>query len=384
MVNVAGMVTSPVKARIAIGVYFFVSGFGFSTWASRIPAIQQHLQLNEAQLGGVLFALPVGLLMTLPVTGLLLSRFSSRNIMITGAVLFNLMLGVIGFASHTWQLLVALFCFGSSRNLMNISMNAQSIGVQQLYDRPIITTFHGVWSLAGFAGAATGSLMVSGGIAPAYHFTVVGLLLTACVFYAFPNSLPLLPSAKDRRKGFTLPDASLMKFGLISFASMACEGTMYDWSGIYFQKAVHASSGMVTVGFAVYMVAMTAGRLTGDRLVSRVGIKNMLTCSGLLISAGLLLAAIFPFPFFAGFGFMMVGFGVSCVIPLVFSMAGKSKSLGSGPAIAAVSTIGYLGFLIVPPVVGYIAQMASLRWSFALIAVIGASITWMVTGLKEV
>lgn len=267
---------------------------------------------------------------------------------------------------------------------MNISMNAQSIGVQQLYDKPIITTFHGVWSLAGFAGAALGTLMVSAGIAPAYHFSLVGALLTACAFFAFPNSLRQPPDAKDRRRGFTLPDASLVKLGLISFASMACEGTMYDWSGIYFQKAVHASRGMVTIGFAVYMVAMTAGRLTGDRLVSRAGIKNMLTYSGLLISSGLLLAAVFPYPLSAGLGFIMVGFGVSCVIPLVFSMAGKSKTLGSGPAIAAVSTIGYLGFLIVPPVVGYVAQTASLRWSFALIAVIGASITWMVAGLKQV
>ncbi len=297
--------------------------------------------------------------------------------------MFNLMLCVIGFTSHTWQLLVALFCFGSSRNLMNISVNAQSIGVQQLYEKPIITTFHGVWSLAGFAGAATGSLMVSAGVAPAYHFNIVGMLLTACVFYAFPNSLQLLPDAKTRKQGFALPDASLVKFGLISFASMACEGTMYDLSGIYFKKAVHVSGGMVTVGFAVYMIAMTAGRFAGDRLVSRVGIKNMLTCSGLLISSGLLLAAVFPYPFIAGFCFMMVGFGVSCVIPLVFSMAGTSKTLGSGPAIAAVSTIGYLGFLIVPPVVGYIAQTAGLRWSFALIAVIGASITWMVAGLKQ-
>src|SRR5579863_8711093 len=145
------------KTRVMVGIFFFVSGFGFYTWASRIPTIQQELHLNEAQLGAVLFALPVGLMGTLPVTGVLLSRFDSRRIMLIGAVFFNLMLCAIGFVTEAWQLVIALVCFGSSRNLMNISVNAQSIGVQGLYDRSIIARFHGIWSLAGFAGAAVGS-----------------------------------------------------------------------------------------------------------------------------------------------------------------------------------------------------------------------------------
>jgi MFS family permease len=136
------------NSRIATAIFFFVSGFGFSTWASRIPTIQQSLHLNEAQLGAVLFALPIGLLLTLPVTGILLSRYDSRRILIAGAVFFNVMLGLIGYASHVWQIILALFCLGSSRNLLNISANAQSIGVQALYERSIIAGFHGVWSLA--------------------------------------------------------------------------------------------------------------------------------------------------------------------------------------------------------------------------------------------
>src|SRR5579872_6952410 len=163
----AGVPISPARIRVMVAIFFFVSGFGFSTWASRIPTIQQQLHLNEAQLGAVLFALPVGLMGTLPVTGVLLSRFDSRRIMMIGAVLFNLMLCCIGFVTQAWQLVILLVCFGSSRNLMNISVNAQSIGVQALYDRSIIARFHGIWSLAGFAGAAVGSLMVSFSVSPA-------------------------------------------------------------------------------------------------------------------------------------------------------------------------------------------------------------------------
>lgn len=361
-----------------VTIFFFVSGFGFSTWASRIPTIQQQLHLNEAQLGVVLFALPIGLMGILPLTSYLLSRHDSRRIMMIGAVLFNVLLCGIGSVTHPWQLAVMLVCFGSSRNLMNISVNAQSIGVQSLYDRSIIARFHAVWSLAGFGGAAIGSLMVSMGVSPSWHFIMVGVLLTALCVYAYPGSLPQQPAPRERRPWFALPDKKLAKYGLISFASMACEGTMFDWSGIYFRKAVHANREVATLGFVAYMTAMTLGRLTGDRLANRLGIRTMLTYSGVLIGSGLILATLVPFPMTAGVGFILTGFGVSCVIPMVFGMAGRSAGMSSGSAIAAVSTVGYLGFLMVPPLVGSVAQLAGLRSAFGMMAGFGLLITILV------
>jgi MFS family permease len=376
---------SPRKARIATAIFFFVSGFGFSSWASRIPTIQQNLQLSEGKLGAVLFALPAGLMCTLPVTGYLLRRFSSRYIMFTGAVLFNIMLCLVGFTHETWQLVVVLFFFGSSRNLFNISANAQSIGVQAMYDRSIIATFHGIWSVAGFAAAAVGSLVVSLSIPPSWHFLAVCIFLTGLCFYFFKDSVHQQPQPHERlqKTKFRFPDKALLKLGFICFASMACEGTMYDWSGIYLKKAVHASKEMATVGYAVYMVAMTLGRFTGDKMANRIGVKAMLKYSGMFILTGLLLAAIFPYTITTALGFMMTGFGVSCVVPMVFSMAGKVKHMSGGPAIAGVSTIGYFGFLIVPPTVGFIAEAFNLRWSLALIALFGALITWLVSEMKD-
>jgi MFS family permease len=374
---------SPRAARIAITLFFFISGFGFSSWASRIPDIQHRLQLNEAELGSILFALPLGLILTLPVTGILLQRFSSRNIMMVGALVFNLMLALIGFVSNSWQLVILLFCFGCSRNLMNISMNAQSIGVQALFSQSIITTFHGVWSLAGFGGALIGLLMVNLTIPTSWHFLAVGLSMVLLGFFAFPTSLHQPPATSSGGKRFILPDKYLLKYGLISFAVMSCEGTMYDWSGIYFAKAVHAPKGVVTAGYVAYMIAMAMGRFSGDKLIPKWGIPNMIKYSGLLIFSGLLLAAIFPVPVIAGIGFMMTGLGVSCVVPLVFSMAGRSKSMSGGSAIAAVSTVGYLGFLMVPPVVGFLAEAAGLRWAFAIISCFGLVISWLINRVKE-
>ncbi|WP_167855135.1 MFS transporter [Hymenobacter wooponensis] len=374
---------TPKQARVAIALFFFVSGFGFSTWASRIPTIQHQLGLNEAELGGVLLALPTGLMLTLPVTGLLLRRFSSRQVMLVGAILYNVALALLGFAAHTWQLVALLFCFGSSRNLLNISMNAQSVGVQAQYSKSIIATFHGVWSVAGFAAAAVGAALIRERVAPGPHFAVVAVLLTAVALYNYRHSLSLPPAPEERRPGFSWPSAALLKFGIIAFASMACEGTMYDWSSIYFNKAVLMPKEDAAIGFAVYMVAMTAGRFAGDPLTNRFGVKPLLHYSGLLILVGLLLAALLPTPITAGLGFVLVGLGVSCVIPMVFGMAGRSTTLSSGSAIAAVSTVGYFGFLVVPPVVGLIAESANLRWSFALMALLGAVMVWLVRRLPN-
>jgi MFS family permease len=374
---------SPKKARIAIAVYFFISGFGFATWASRIPTIQQHLHLNEAQLGAVLFALPGGMMLTLPITGYLLRRFSSRYILLAGTIMFNLMMCLIGSVTQTWQLVALLFLFGSSRNLMNISANAQSIGVQTLFSRSIIASLHGIWSIAGFSAATVGSLMVSLNVGTSWHFLAVSAILTTlCCFY-FSNTVHQLPSPNERKGGFVWPDKTMLQFGLICFASMACEGTMYDWSAIYLRKATGATKGVATAGYAIYMVAMTLGRFTGDKIANRIGIKSMLRYSGVLMFCGLLLAAAVPYTYIAAFGFLMVGFGVSCVVPMTFGMAGKVKHMSGGPAIAAVSTVGYFGFLIVPPLVGFIAEAFDLRWSFALMSLLGLLIVWMMGRLTE-
>jgi MFS family permease len=374
---------TPRQIRIANAIFFFVSGFGYTTWASRIPSIQQSLHLNEAQLGAALFAMPIGLMATMPITGRLLGNFSSSRIMIVGAIAFNLMLALLGYTSQYWQFITILFFFGSSRNLLNLSINTQSVGVQALYKKSIITTFHGIWSMAGFAGAATGYLMVYFNVPPTWHLLTVSIAMCVLAFYAWPNTLHQKPVPQVRKPIFTLPDKVLLKFALICFASMACENVMYDWSGIYIQKAVHASKVTATAAFVVFMIAVTVGRFAGDRLVNRWGIKHVLQNSGILIVTGFALAIALPYAVPAIIGYAFIGLGVSCMVPLVFSVAGRSKSMSGGPAIAAVSTVGYLGFLLVPPLVGFVAQAANLRWSFGFIALLGLVIVWMTGKIEE-
>lgn len=369
--------------RIANAVFFFISGFGYTTWASRIPSIQHQLHLNEAQLGAALFALPIGLMATMPITGQLLSRFSSSKIMLFGAVAFTVMLGLLGYVTQYWQFIIVLFCFGSSRNLLNLSTNTEALGVQALYKKSIMTTFHGIWSLAGFGGAALSYLMVYFSVVPTYHLLTVSTVLIVLAFAFYANMLHQPPVQQAKKPIFSLPDKDLLKFSLICFGSMACENIMYDWSGIYMHKAVVDSKRVAVASFVIFMVTVTLGRFIGDRIVHRVGIKKFLQYSGVLIVSGFTLAVAFPSVPVVITGFAIIGFGVSCIVPLVFAQAGKSKTMSNGPAMAAISTIGYLGFLVIPPLVGFIAQATNLRWSFGLTIILGTVIIIMASKIEE-
>jgi MFS family permease len=379
----ANHIKTPKQLRIGSAIFYFISGFGFATWASRIPTIKQQLHLNDAQLGTVLFAIPIGLMCTMPLTNWLLSKYSSRNIMLFGSVFLCIVLSFIGLSNNTVQLMIALFFFGCARNLQTLSINTQAVAVQALYSKSIMATFHGIWSMAGFSGAAVGLAMVYFNVAPGYHLVIVSISLILCTLYFIKYTLNIKPVKQARKPVFSLPDKYLMKFSLICFASMACENTMYDWSALYFQKEVNPDKTLSTAAFVIYLVAMTSGRLFGDRLVTKIGIKAVLKFSGVLIFCGLLLAVALPFMVTVLPGFIMVGFGVSCVVPMIFSLAGKSKTMSSSSALAAISTIGYLGFVIVPPFVGYVAQAASLRLSFGVIALLGGVIIYLVSKIND-
>jgi MFS family permease len=373
---------SPSRLRRANAVYFFISGFGYSSWTSRIPGIKESLKLNDAHFGTLLFMMPVGLILTMPFTGKLLDHFKSRSIMLIGAMIYNGVLACIGFSGYTWVLGIALFFFGSSRNMMNLSMNAQAIGVQALYNRSIMSSFHAVWSMAGFAGAAFGYLMVTLNIMPSWHLFGVSLILSALTLYYYKDALDQRPDHSIKRSIFSLPPKSMLVFSLICFTSMACENTMYDWSGIYIRQVLHGSKGIATIAFTIYMVAMTTGRLLGDRMADRFGIQRVLATSGILISAGFAVTVLSPFIPLTLLGYVLTGFGVSCVVPFVFSLAGKIPMSNPGAALASISSLGYLGFLVVPPMIGYVAQASSLRISFAIIAVMGLFMIRLSTRIK--
>jgi len=314
--------------------------------------------------------------------------------MLIGALAFNVMLALVGYSGMYWQFIVILFFFGSSRNLLNLSTNTQSVSVQKFYDKSIITTFHGIWSLSGLAGVFTSWIMTFLGVATYWHLLAVSILLCVAALVASPHTLYQKPEPKKEPQNdsgnffsnrflLILQDRELLKFAMICFATMACENVMYDWSGIYVREAVHANERIVTTGLLVFMFSVAAGRFIGDRMTSHWGIRRLLVYSSLLIVAGFALAIALPHVVTVLIGFSLTGLGVSCIVPLVYTMAGRSKTLSEGPAIAAVSSIGYLGFLFVPPFVGFVAQAVNLQLAFSIVALLGFMILWMTTHIKE-
>lgn len=266
--------------------------------------------------------------------------------------------------------------------MLNISMNTQAVGTEALYGRTIMASYHGLWSLAGFSGAAIGTLMIGLGLLPYQHFLIISFLAFLIILTTYRLLVPVDKGKNEQQPIFAMPDKSLINLGIIAFCSMICEGAMFDWSGVYFQKVIHPDKTLIAAGYTAFMCTMATGRFVGDWLATRAGIKRILQISGLLTALGLLIAILFPFFPSAIIGFLFVGAGVSSVVPLVYSAAGRSKVLSPGVALAAVSTIGYMGFLFGPPFIGFIAQASSLRISFGLIAILGSAIAFMATRTK--
>jgi hypothetical protein len=282
-----------------------------------------------------------------------------------------------------FQLVLALFCFGVAGNTNNISVNTQAVGVESLYAKNIMASFHGVWSLAGFGGAALGSLMTAFAIVPQYHFMLVGAISLAIFFVAYRYLINHDVQTGEATPLFARPDKSLLVLGLIAFGCMLCEGTMFDWSGIYFKKVVKPDPALTGAGYTAFMCTMALSRFVSDYFTNKYGFKPVVQASGLIIMSGLLLAVLFPDFYPALIGFLLVGVGVSSIVPLVYSAAGKSKKYSAGLALASVSSISFFGFLIGPPLVGLLAGISSLRLSFAVMAGIALCISILATWTQK-
>ena len=362
--------------RVAVGALFFLLGLCFASWASRIPSVQQRMGISEAQLGGVLLAIPLGQLVSLPLAGWLVARQGSRQVVLWGVVLYAVALVALGWASSLWLLLPCLAVFGVGGNLTNIAVNTQAVGVERLYKhKPIMASFHGLWSLAGFVAAAIGSFMIGHAVPPGVHFLFIAAFLLAGLAVSAGSTVRADSGVDPNQPIFVKPDRELLGLGAIAFCALICEGAMCDWSGVYFKKVIHADKDWVGAGYTAFMSTMAAGRFGADWLAHRLGPKRVIQLSGMLTATGLSVAVAFPTLPTALLGFLLVGFGTSAVVPLVYSAAGKSTHMSAGMALAAVSTIGFFGFLLGPPVIGFVAGATSLRVSFALIALMGLCVS---------
>lgn len=352
------------KQRISLSTYFFLSGFFFSTWASRIPTIKAAFDLNEAELGNLLLTMPVGSLVGLPISGWLVSRFDSRYPLLTSFVLLSSALVLIGVAENLITLIAGISLFAFCMRISNISMNTQSITLQKAFERKIIGSFHGLWSTGGLIGVAFSTLMIKLDIPMVQHLSVVALLgfFSAFVVFNFLIKKDRAPSGNKFR--FGKPDKLTLYLGLLVFFAAITEGGMFDWSGVYFREVVGEE--VFTLGYLIFMVFMALSRFFSDRIMERIGMERTYIISAAFVCSGVLLMILFPFFWPALLGFCLVGLGVAAIIPMTFLLAGTSEKYSPGMAISIVTTYAIVGMLLGPPLVGYLAHLFNLKISFIL------------------
>ena len=373
------------RIRWAVSLFYFGMGLCFATWASRIPTIKTALHLSDGHLGTILFALPVGQLTMMMFSGRLVTRFGSHRILPFSVIMYTFSLTNLGLATSAWQLALGLFVFGIFGNLTNIAINTQGVYTEGLFKRTIMSSFHGMWSLAGFTGALVGLGMLALELSTYMHFLIVAAVVLLLVAFNFKFLIKAKEKIKRvKKKRFSKPDKSLVLLGIIGFCSMASEGVMFDWSGVYFKDVIKVPGALVVLGYTSFMIMMASGRFFGDGLINKFGRIKVMQISGVMISTGLFTAVLFPYIIPSTIAFMFVGLGVSTIVPTLYSIAGKHPTIPTGEALTAVSSVSFLGFLMGPPVIGYIAEMSSLRFSFAFIGIFGFMIALMVSRIKAI
>jgi MFS family permease len=358
------------RQRFFLSVFFFISGFCFSSWASRIPTIKTFFGYNEAELGTILLFMPISSLIGLPVSGWLVGRYDSRIPMSFAFVALALALLSIGFATTSFALITSLCIFSFSMRVLNISMNTQAIALQKLFDRKINGSFHGLWSTGGIVGVGFSTLMVALNVSMPNNFLFVSILTLVITFFSYKYLLRNDRSRSGNKLILGKPDPYIVYLGLLVFFAGLCEGGMFDWSGIYFKEVVDVE--IFTWGYLMYMICMALSRFASDRVVERIGMPNTYIISSCFVLFGILLAITFPSFWPAMIGFCLTGLGTAAIIPMTFTLASGSKKYSPGMAISLVATYGIVGMFIGPPLVGYLAHAFNLRVSFLLFAFSGA------------
>jgi MFS family permease len=356
-----------VKQRVALGTYFFLSGLSFATWASRIPTIKTFFNLNEAELGTILLAMPISSLIGLPISGWLVSKFDSRQPLIISFILFVFSLTWIGYVQTTLSLIIAISLFSFFMRILNISVNTQSIILQRNFEKRIVGSFHGLWSTGGLLGVAFSTLMVKLHVSISHHFLTISIITLIGVLVAYRYTIKNDKSPTGNKLIFGKPDAFILYLGIIIFLAAICEGGMFDWSGVFFKEVIKED--IFTYGYLSFMTCMALSRFFSDRLIQKIGTKKTYVFSSLVITTGILTAIIFPYFWSAIIGFCLVGFGTAAIFPMTFALAGTSTKYSPGMAISIISTYGILGMFIGPPLIGYLAHAFGLKNAFYIFVV---------------
>jgi MFS family permease len=373
------------RARLAVGACFFVNAVLYANLVPRLPEVKTDLGLSNSSLGAALAALPLGALLAGMSSAVLIRRFGSARVASAG--LFLLAAAVWGAAAApNWPLLAAALLFaGALDAIVDVAQNAHGLRVQRAYGRSILNAFHGIWSIGAVAGGLLGSAAAGLGIPLPVHLAVVGLLFGVPALFGSRAMLPghddtereaddagPAPSAATTRSLRRAALPAMAALGVLAACGAFVEDAGASWSALYLRDELAAGAAAAGLGFVALSVAMTVGRLTGDRVVDRFGQRRVVRAGGALTAAGMGLALAVPSIPTTVLGFAMAGLGVATLVPAVYHAADELPGLPRGLGLAIVNWLLRIGFLLSPLLIGVVADATSLR--VALVTVVLAGI----------
>jgi MFS family permease len=354
-----------------LAVLFLVDGTGFGLWAAHVPVFKQNLHLGNGALSEVLLSVVGGAIVTMPIMGHLIARFGSRPIIRIVAILYVAMLAGLAEATSFGMLVLFAGLYGAAKGALDVSVNAQAIAVEQHFKRSSMSLLQGCWSVGGLFGAGASSFLLRHGMTLRLNLSFGAVILGFAVLGVLPLLVAEQCRPSQKKSKFISPDAAVLRLALIAFFGLFAEGAIGDWAAVYLRSNLGASLSLAAAGYATYAIAMASARFLGDWLARRFEDRTILIGSGLLIAFGfgstLLSNSLSP----AMFGLMLTGMGVANIIPVIMTLTGRNKKMGAGPAISALSTIGYFGFLAGPPLIGWLAVAVGLEKALGLVVLAG-------------
>jgi MFS family permease len=378
-----------VRARVAVALLFIANGMGFASWVSRIPAVRAPLGLSEGELGSVLLCMAIGGLLAFGPTGHGVHRWGARRVTLVVSLAYGALLVLPTLAPNGWTLGLALALFGAANGAMDVAMNALAVEVEQRVGRPIMSSLHGLWSAGGLAGALLGGLLAHRAVSPAGHLAAVGVAAIGAVLLARRGlrahvGAATVSDVHEEAPRWARPESALAGLGAIIFAAFLIEGAMADWSAVYLNGALGTTQAEAALGYSVFAMAMMGMRFAGDRLVLRWGAVPMLRTLNALAVVALVAALVSGRLVVTLPAFALMGLAIGTVAPLVFSAAAQRSRRGPGQGIAAMATLGYSGFLIGPPVIGWLAEATSLQVALGVLVLLAGVIAALAGHLAPV
>lgn len=351
--------------RLAVRLAFLVAGFGVACWAPLVPFARQRLGIDEGALGALLLCLGLGSVSAMVMAGMVSARYGTKPLIIASGLGMALVLPLLTVLSTPVTLGLALAVFGACLGSLDVAMNVNAVEVEKQSGQPLMSGFHALYSVGGFAGAGFMTLLLSLEFEP-LHATLLGaVLMAAAVVMAWPYLL--ITSSSSQGPLFVAPRGIVLLLAALAGVTFLVEGAILDWSALLMTSTGRVATAQGGLGFMLFSVAMTVGRFSGDALVSRLGDRTTLVAGGLIGTAGVAVVILAPLAAVAAVGFVMIGLGASNLVPVLFRRAGQQTAMPPAFAVAAVTTTGYAGVLLGPAVIGFVAHGVGLSNAFWLL-----------------